>query len=171
MQKITKNHKCFYDETFLDLMATQEKRHIESAINVNGTNLGIIGKLHPSIAKDDIYVIEINLAKLLNIKTARMKYKEISKFPGIVKDVAFIIDNDKTNQEIETAIKKAGGKLLNKVKVFDIYNNIEENKKSIAYKLTFQEQERTLTEEEVMEVFNKIIKEVQDKCSAKVRDK
>ena len=144
---------------------------VSAAINVNGTNLGIIGKLHPSIAKDDIYVIEINLTKLLNIKTARMKYKEISKFPGIVKDVAFIIDNNKTNQEIETAIKKAGGKLLNKIKVFDIYNNIEENKKSIAYKLTFQEQERTLTEEEVMEVFNKIISEVESKCNAKVRDK
>ena len=144
---------------------------VSAAINVNGTNLGVIGKLHPSVTKDDIYVFEINLTKLLNIKTAKMKYKEISKYPGIVKDVAFIIDNDKTNLEIETAIKKSGGKLLNKIKVFDIYNNIEENKKSIAYKLTFQDQDRTLTEEEVMNVFNKIIEDVQNKCNAKVRDK
>ena len=144
---------------------------VSAAINVNGTNLGIIGKLHPSIAKDDIYVIEINLTKLLSIKTAKMKYKEISKFPGIVKDVAFIVDNEKTNLEIETVIKKTGGRLLNKIMVFDIYNNVEPNKKSMAYKLTFQDQDKTLTEEEVMEVFNKIISDVENKCSAKVRDK
>ena len=144
---------------------------VSAAINVNGINLGIIGKIHPSITKDDVYVFEINLTKLLNIKTGKMKYKEISKFPGIIKDVAFIIDNKKTNLEIENVIKKSGGKLLNKIMIFDIYNNIEPNKKSMAYKLTFQDQDKTLTEEEVMEVFNKIIKDVEDKCGAKVRDK
>ena len=142
---------------------------VSAAINVNGTNLGIIGKLHPSVSKDDIYVMEINLTKLLSIKTGKMKYKEISKFPGIVKDVAFIIDNNITNQEVEQAIKKSSGKLLTKIQLFDIYNNIEPNKKSMAYKLTFQDPTRTLEDAEVMDVFNKIIEYVEKNLSAKLR--
>ena len=142
---------------------------VSAAINVNGTNLGIIGKLHPSVSKDDIYVMEINLTKLLSIKTGKMKYKEISKFPGIVKDVAFIIDNNITNQEVEQAIKKSGGKLLTKIQLFDIYNNIEPNKKSMAYKLTFQDSTRTLEDAEVMDVFNKIIEYVEKNLNAKLR--
>ena len=142
---------------------------VSTAINVNGTNLGIIGKLHPSVSKDDIYVMEINLTKLLSIKTGKMKYKEISKFPGIVKDVAFIIDNNITNQEVEQAIKKSGGKLLTKIQLFDIYNNIEPNKKSMAYKLTFQDSTRTLEDAEVMDVFNKIIEYVEKNLNAKLR--
>ena len=142
---------------------------ISAAINVNGTNLGIIGKLHPSVSKDDIYVMEINLTKLLSIKTGKMKYKEISKFPGIVKDVAFIIDNNITNQEVEQAIKKSGGKLLTKIQLFDIYNNIEPNKKSMAYKLTFQDSTRTLEDAEVMDAFNKIIEYVEKNLNAKLR--
>ena len=142
---------------------------VSAAINVNGKDLGIIGKLHPSVSKDDIYVIELNLTKLLNIKTGKMKYKEISKFPGIVKDVAFIVDKNITNLEVETAIKKSGGKLLTKIQLFDIYNNVEENKNSYAYKLTFQNSERTLSDEEVMEVFNKIISDVQKNLNIKLR--
>ncbi len=142
---------------------------VSAAINVNGTNLGIIGKLHPSVSKDDIYVMEINLTKLLSIKTGKMKYKEISKFPGIVKDVAFIIDNNITNQEVEQAIKKSSGKLLNKIQLFDIYNNIEPNKKSMAYKLTFQDPTRTLEDAEVMDAFNKIIEYVEKNLNAKLR--
>ena len=142
---------------------------VSAAINVNGTNLGIIGKLHPSVSKDDIYVMEINLTKLLSIKTGKMKYKEISKFPGIVKDVAFIIDNNITNQEVEQAIKKSSGKLLTKIQLFDIYNNIEPNKKSMAYKLTFQDPTRTLEDAEVMDAFNKIIEYVEKNLNAKLR--
>lgn len=139
-------------------------------INVDGQNLGIIGKLHPLVHKDDIYVMELNLTQLLKTKTRKMNYKEISKFPSVVKDVAFIIDNHKTSAEIEKVIKQAGGKMLEKINVFDIYPNIEEGKKSIAYKLTFSNPNKTLSDEEVMEVFEKIIKEVEAKTKSKLRN-
>ena len=76
------------------------------------------------------------------------------------------------SEEIEKVIKKAGGKLLTNIEVFDVYvgENIASNEKSIAYKLTFLDQTKTLTDEEVMELFNKIIKEVETKCKAKLRD-
>lgn len=139
-------------------------------INVDGQDIGIIGKLHPQVNKDDIYVMEINLTKLLSTKTRKINYKEISKFPSVVKDVAFIIDDNKTSAEIEKVIKQAGGKMLEKINVFDIYPNIEEGKKSIAYKLTFSNSNKTLSDEEVMQVFDKIIKEVETKTKSKLRN-
>lgn len=139
-------------------------------INVDGQDIGIIGKLHPQVNKDDIYVMEINLTMLLSTKTRKMNYKEISKFPSVVKDVAFIIDDNKTSAEIEKVIKQAGGKMLEKINVFDIYPNIEEGKKSIAYKLTFSNSNKTLSDEEVMQVFDKIIKEVETKTKSKLRN-
>ncbi|MGM9834938.1 MAG: phenylalanine--tRNA ligase subunit beta [Bacilli bacterium] len=142
---------------------------ISAAINVNGNNVGIIGKLHPSISKEDVYVMEINLTKLLSNKTGKMKFKEISKYPGIVKDVAFVIDNDIESDTIRNQIKKSGGKLLDKIEIFDIYNEIEPGKKSIAYKLTFKDSTKTLLETDVMEIFNKIISDVETKTNAKLR--
>ena len=143
---------------------------VSAAINVNGNNVGIIGKLHPNVSKDNVYVMEINLTKLLAIRTGSMKYKDVTKFPGIYKDVAFIVDNKVTSKEIEDVIKKAGGKLLSTIQIFDLYPNVEEGKKSMAYKLYFQDAARTLEDEEVMQVFNNVIKEVEGKLNAKVRN-
>jgi len=143
---------------------------VSAAINVNGTNVGVIGKLHPNISKDNVYVMEINLTKLLSFRTGTMKYKDISKFPGVYKDVAFIVDNKTTSLEIEGVIKKSGGRLLTNIQIFDLYPNVEEGKKSMAYKLYFQDPSRTLSDEEVMEVFNKIISDVENKLNAKVRN-
>jgi len=142
-----------------------------AAISVNNDIVGIIGKIHPQIEKEDVYVFEINLDKLLGKKVGGMKYKEISKFPNINKDIAFIVDKDVASKEIETVIKKAGGKLLTNIKVFDVYTgeNVGENKKSIAYALTFNDTSKTLTEEEVTVVFNNIIKTVEKKCNASLR--
>lgn len=143
---------------------------VSAAINVNGTNVGVIGKLHPNISKDNVYVMEINLTKLLSFRTGTMKYKDISKFPGVYKDVAFIVDNKTTSLEIEGVIKKSGGRLLTNIQIFDLYPNVEDGKKSMAYKLYFQDPSRTLSDEEVMEVFNKIISDVENKLNAKVRN-
>ena len=144
---------------------------VSASINVNGNNIGVIGKLHPNVTKDNIYVMELNLTKLLGIKTGTMKYKDITKFPGIYKDVAFIVDNKVTSKEIELAIKKAGGKLLTNIEIFDLYPNISEGKKSLAYKLYFADSTRTLSDDEVMNVFNEIISYVEKNLKAQVRDK
>ena len=141
-------------------------------INIQGNNLGIIGKLHPNTTKKDIYVFEIDFDKLMNLHPSKMSYKDIPKFPSIIKDVAFSVDKNMYSENIEKVIKKAGGKLLTNIEVFDVYvgENIASNEKSIAYKLTFQDPTKTLTDEEIMTLFNKIINEVESKCNAKLRD-
>jgi len=144
---------------------------VSAAINVNGVNVGIIGKLHPNVIKDNVYVMEINLDKLLSIKTGSMKYKDYSKFPSIYKDAAFILDNKVTNKEVLDTIKKAGGRLLSSVSLFDVYENISEGKKSMAYKMVFTDSTKTLSDEEVMDLFNKIIDKVVSSLNAELRDK
>ena len=134
--------------------------------------IGIIGRIHPSLNKDDIYLCELSLTKIYEKQTKPLKYKEASKYPEIVKDVAFIIDKDVDSDVLSKQIKQSGGRLLTDYNIFDLYvgENIDNDKKSIAYTLTFSDPSRTLEENEVMEVFNKIIKEVENKCNAKVRD-
>lgn len=140
-------------------------------INVNGDSVGIVGKIHPSICKENVYVMEINLDKLLSKRVGKMKYKEISKFPNVKKDVAFVMDKNKTSKEIETVIKKAGGSLLTNIEVFDVYTgeNVGENEKSIAYSLTFNDSKKTLTDEEINGIFEKIITTVENKCGVTLR--
>ena len=142
-------------------------------INVDGLNVGIIGKLHPNVSKENIFVMEINLEMLTGLEHPGMKYKEISKFPNVVKDVAFIVKKNVKSEDIEKVIKKAGGKMLKEVEVFDVYtgSNVGEDEKSIAYTMTFNNVERTLSDEEVTEVFNKIMNKVTEECNAVVRDK
>ena len=140
-------------------------------INVNGTDIGLLGKVHPSITNEDVYVLEINLDELLQKKVGKMKYKEISKFPGIKKDLAFIVDKNVISKDIEKAIKSAGGSLLTNIEVFDVYTgiNIGIDKKSIAYSLTFEDMKKTLTDDEINNIINKIIETVSKKCCAKIR--
>ena len=140
-------------------------------INVNGTDVGIIGKLHPNVSKEDIYVFEINLDELFKKKVGKMKYKEISKFPSVKKDVAFLINKKVVSKDIEKVIKNSGGSILSDIEVFDVYTgkNIDENKKSIAYSLNFIDNKKTLTDEEVNNLLEKIIKNVCDKFGAELR--
>jgi len=141
-------------------------------INVNADSVGIVGKIHPSICKEAVYVMEIDLDKLLSKKTGKIKYKEISKFPNVKKDVAFVMAKDVQSKDIETVIKKVAGNTLTKIEVFDVYTgeNVRENEKSIAYSLAFNDAKKTLTEDEVMAIFNKIIENVEKKCNAKLRN-
>ena len=140
-------------------------------ISVNNDIVGIVGKLHPQNFKEAVYAFEINLDKLLDKKVGKMKYKEISKYPSIKKDLAIIVDENVTAQDIAQTIKKAGGKLLLSSKVFDIYTGtgIEEGKKSLAYSLEFGANDRTLTDEEINGAMEKVIVTVQKEHKAELR--
>lgn len=145
---------------------------ISADIFLDRKKIGIIGRVHPNICKDEVYVFEMSLNALMS-KIKPLKYKPSPKYPGISKDMAFILDRNTTAGEVMAIIKRAGGRLLDSVSVFDVYTgeNIASDKKSIAFTLNFINPERTLTDEEVMEVFNKIILEVTTKLNCELRDK
>lgn len=135
--------------------------------------IGIVGRVHPSLSKDDIFVAELSLTKIMCKQIKAIKYKESSKYPEIKKDLAFVVNKSVPSSELVNQIKKSGGRLLTNIDVFDIYTgeNVKEDEKSIAYTLTFSDATRTLLEDEVNTVFRKIIDEVENKCNARLRDK
>lgn len=135
--------------------------------------IGIVGRVHPSLSKDDIFVAELSLTKIMGKQIKAIKYKESSKYPEIKKDLAFVVNKSVPSSELVNQIKKSGGRLLTNIDVFDIYTgeNVKEDEKSIAYTLTFSDATRTLLEDEVNTVFRKIIDEVENKCNARLRDK
>lgn len=130
-----------------------------AGISVNNDIVGFMGRVHPTKTKEAVFVMEINLDKLLAKKVGKMKYKEVSKYPSVKKDLAVVVDKTVTAGEIASFIKKAGGSLLLGSEVFDVYTGagMEENKKSIAYSLEFGANDRTLTDEEINQILNKII--------------
>lgn len=155
--------------TFESCEAPEMHPGICAKILLDRKEIGIIGRVHPSYKKDEVYVAELSMTELYNAKVKPIKFKEASKYPEIVKDLAFVVENNVESEVIKSQIKKSGGRLLDSIEVFDLYENVEEGKKSIAYKLVFKDPSRTLSDEEVMEIFNKIISEVESKTGAKLR--
>ena len=145
---------------------------VQANIVLDGKSIGIIGKVHPNITKKDIYVFELNLDNIYG-KTSKLKYKEAFKYPSIQKDMAFILDKKIDVADVVKTIKKAANKTLQSVDIFDVYEgeNIAPDKKSVAFSLVFNGINKTLTDDEVMEVFNKVIDKVVSSHKAELRDK
>ena len=103
-----------------------------------------------------------------------MKFKEISIYPSIKKDIAIMIDKDISSDEISKVIKKAGGNLLVAQEIFDVYTNaVLGNKKSIAYSLTFGSNTKTLSDDEIKKLesmLKKRVKEILDEMIASLKE-
>ena len=160
-----KNRYSFVKSNVLDLHPG-----ISADILLDRKRIGIMGRVHPKKCSDEVYVCELSLNALMT-KVKPLKYKEASRYPTIIKDVAFIVPKEMSSSEVETVIKKAGGRLLSDIKIFDVYEKLDNDKKSIAYNLTFMDSNRTLTDEEVMSVFDNIIKKVTTILDVELRDK
>lgn len=161
-----KNRYSFVVDTIPDLHPG-----ISAKIILDREEIGVIGRVHPSLKKDEIYVFEISMNKLIK-QIKPLKYKEASKYPSITKDMAFIVKKDVSSNDIQSIIKKVGGRLLTDIDVFDVYvgENVGDDEKSIAYTLTFSDPTRTLSDEEVTQLFRQIIEKV-EQTGAKLRDK
>ena len=144
---------------------------VSASILLDGEMLGIIGRVHPNTLKDEVYIFELSLNKLMR-KVKPIKFKEPVKYPSIQKDVAFLIDRSINASEIEKMIKKSSSRLLKDISVFDVYlgDNIASDKKSIAFKLTYLDDAKTLTDEEVMNDFHQMIEKVTKEFNCEIRD-
>ena len=135
--------------------------------------IGYLGQVHPSICKKEVYVFSISVDKLMKKNVRLIKAKEISKYPSVNKDLAFVVNKNVTCNDVTQILKKVGGRLLNNIEVFDVYvgENVSQDEKSLAFSLTFIDPNKTLSDEEVTTIFNKMIEEVENKLDAKLRDK
>jgi len=100
------------------------------------------------------------------------KYKPLPKFPAVTRDIALLVEDAILVQEIDETIRKAGGNLVEKVELFDIYKGkqVPEGKKSIAYAIAYRDENKTLTDGEVNKVHEKILKSLEYKLGATLRD-
>jgi phenylalanyl-tRNA synthetase beta chain len=136
--------------------------------------IGILGALHPSIVQaldipKKVFLFEIALDEL---ETAKLPYsKEISKFPENRRDIAILVDRAVPAQLIQDTIKEVAGELLQDVNVFDIYQGkgIAADRKSIALALTLQHASRTLRDEEVADLIERVIVALKDRFAAELR--
>ena len=95
----------------------------------------------------------------------------VSRYPAVLQDIAVVIDKAVPAAEVKTVIEEAGGNLLRDVRLFDLYRGkqIEEGKKSLAYSLTFQADDRTLTDKDANKIRDKIVRRLNDKFGATLR--
>ncbi len=138
--------------------------------------IGYLGELHPSIQnkfdfKNKLTIAEIDFSSLFKLKKDKA-YKPFSKFPPILLDLAIVTDERIPEAEISSEIKKINPDLIKKVELFDIYrgNQIETGEKSLAYHLYYQSDDRTLTEEEIKPIHEKVLQRLKTKFKAKLRN-
>ncbi len=138
-----------------------------ASIIINGVKVGFLGEVNPSIISDAVYVCDINLDKLRSINSGKIKAKDVPKYPSIKKDVSFIVTNETSAKEIIKEIKKGNRNLVD-VQAYDEFKMPID--KSITFTLTYLDENKTLTDEEVMIEFNKAIDNVMKKFNARVKN-
>ena len=145
-----------------------------AAIYIEDKMIGVIGQMHPRYAKkmgiNTTIALEINIEPIINNVKA-FKYKSINKFPSITRDLAIVCNKDIPSSDIELIIKQAGKKTLSKIELFDLYTgeNVAENEKSLAFKLTFEDPTKTLETQEVDKLIESILKRLKDVYDARLR--
>ena len=148
-----------------------------AALSVNDEPLGFAGVAHPQVcerfdlADQSVAMLELNLDFLLEHRQPR-RYQPVSRFPAVLEDVALVVDDDLPAQAVEDAIRAAGGAWLREVTLFDLYYGepIPVGRKSLAYALTFQAEDRNLTEDEVRVLYRRIQEQTAAELGAAMRE-
>lgn len=138
--------------------------------------VGVLGEIHPDVAEnfeveERCYIAELNLDVLYQQANLEGKYKQLPKFPAVDRDMALLVDDEVLVQEIEDIIKKQGGKMVEKVTLFDVYKGkqIPSGKKSVAYSIRYRLDNKTLTDDEVTKVHDKILRTLENRLGAQLR--
>lgn len=146
------------------------------SISCNGKEIGAFGQVSDKFLKifdivTDVYILYLDLTEVNKIPLSIPKYQPVSSFPGIYWDLAFIVDEGIKAEEIKNSIIDLAGQYLQNIEIFDVYKgkNIESGKKSIAFSLYFQSNERTLTDSEVQPYIQNIEINLLNKFNAILR--
>ena len=163
----------------LDFEVTKDYKNLhpgQSAIIKDRTGqVGFVGKLHPEYAKNhnlkDVYVFELEVAKLEHVRRVIKKVREINKFPEMVRDIAVVLDEKILAKDVLEAINKAGKRMLLSSEIFDLYKGVplSDTEKSLAIKLVFSDSKRTLETKEVDQRVNEILGVLKARFNAELR--
>lgn len=165
----------------LDVTAVFEKSADENlnpnkqaAIIVKDQKVGIFGEIHPEVARnfeisEPVYLFEIDLNALSPLMAGEKSYVPLPKFPSVVRDLALVVDIEVPHRKIRDIFR--GFSLISNIEIFDIYTGeqVSPGKKSMAYRLTFQNPNRTLKEEEINGVMKGILNKLKNEVGATLR--
>jgi phenylalanyl-tRNA synthetase beta chain len=142
----------------------------------NGEVLCQFGEIHPEVIDNydiagPVYVFEMNLKHILPLVNLIPDYHKVAKFPAISRDLAFLAPVQTQNADIVAVLREDGGKYLEAVHLFDMYQGkqVPRGFKSLAYSLLFRSDEGTLTDGDIEESINMIIKDLKDKLDCELR--
>lgn len=142
----------------------------------NGKKLGVLGQIHPAIAANygfskEVFCAELDFDAIFESINKKIEYSPLPKFPASTRDFSFVCDDALEVGMLEDAVAKAGGKLVESVKLFDIYRGqqIGEDKKSVSLRVTLRAADHTLTVEEADKVSKKIISSLDHLFGIKIR--
>ncbi|WP_188453461.1 phenylalanine--tRNA ligase subunit beta [Virgibacillus oceani] len=146
-----------------------------ATVLIDNQAVGFIGQIHPKLEKkldlNETYVFDINLETVLEVFKNVPNYNQIPKHPSTTRDIAFVLNKTTLAGDVKKVIEETGAPLVKDIQIFDVYlgEHLPEDKKSIAYRLLYQDAERTLTDDEVEESYQSIITAVNEKFNAYVR--
>ena len=146
-------------------------------VSVNGGALGYMGELHPlvreryDLPETPVVAAELDLEKILENIPDKYEVRPVPAYPPVLEDLAIIVDESIPAEGVLEVVKEAGGSTLVDVRLFDVYRGeqIGEGKKSLAYSLSYQAPDRTLTDEEVAKIRKRIVKRLDSELDAKLR--
>ena len=147
-----------------------------AAIQLRGKSAGVFGEIHPDVQEaydidTSCYVAELDLDLLYEAADTTKKYTKIAKFPAATRDIAVLVNDEVLAFDIEDTIRKTGGKIVEKVTLFDVYKGeqIECGKKSMAYAIVYRDVNKSLIDSDVSKVHDKILKTLETKFGAELR--
>lgn len=146
----------------------------QAAVVIDSSKLGVVGQLHPVVASafeipGIVYLFEIYLAALLPHTVVHKVFKQLERFPAVVRDMALVVDASVSHQQVLDVIGSFS--LVNKVALFDVYTGkqVPSGKKSLAYRLTYRSADHTLTDKEADRVQRQILKRLASQLGASLR--
>ena len=147
-----------------------------ASVSINGVLLGYIGQVHPLVAQNygldcEVYCVEIDFSKAFDMMLPEATFTPLPKYPAVTRDLSLLCDENVTIADLENVITAAGGKLLRKVTLFDIYRGkgVAEGKKSVAFSLELRADDRTLTDTDSEGVVTKVLAALESKLGAVLR--
>ncbi|NLN66172.1 MAG: phenylalanine--tRNA ligase subunit beta [Clostridiaceae bacterium] len=146
-------------------------------LTIAGVTVGYLGEVHPEVAENfdcplNTFIAVLDIQPMIDNADMTREYKALPRYPAVSRDIAMLIRNDILVKEIEGVIRQRGGKILEGVRLFDVYrgDQVPAGMKSVAYTLTFRSADRTLVDEEVNKVMEKILEGLKTNLGATLRE-
>jgi phenylalanyl-tRNA synthetase beta chain len=171
-------HLDLAEDKFLEVEEAPFRRGATARLRLGELEIGILGEVNQVVRESfdlpaqPVCLMELDLEALLSSVEPARHLRPLPRFPSVSQDISLTVDEGIPAEQVEEAIRKAGGRLLSEVNLFDVYRGepVPPGKKSLAYSLTYRHEDRTLTDKEVSKVHSRIASQLRRELGAELRE-